>query len=127
METTIFWSHYFGFLLIISGVSVLVDRKFWGEVLVDILRSPGLRMMSGLIPLMMGLGVVLQHNIWLDFNTSLVSLFGWLFVVGGVFRLCFAKSWFILAMLFKDRVPFRFIGVLYIVLGLVFLMSIYHS
>ncbi len=92
METSFFLAKLIGPVLIVIGLGLLVKPADFREMATDFLSSRALIFISGLLTLVAGLAIVLTHNVW-EFNWPvIITILGWLFVFGGVFRILFPDS-----------------------------------
>lgn len=76
-----------GPLFMAVGVALLVNRRAVAGLVSGTLNSPEFIFFSGLITLIAGLAVVRTHNVWSAEWTLLVTVIGWLCVIGGVIRI----------------------------------------
>lgn len=87
MPTSRFLAQLIGPTLLVIGLGMLVNREGSRAMAREFLQSRALIYLAGLLALVPGLAIVLVHNVWaLDWRL-IITLFGWLAVVGGVFRL----------------------------------------
>ena len=92
METSLFLAQLIGPVLIVIGVGLLLKQTEFREMATDFLSSRALIFVSGLLTLVVGLAIVLTHNVW-EFNWPvIITILGWLSVFGGVFRILFPDS-----------------------------------
>jgi uncharacterized protein YjeT (DUF2065 family) len=76
-----------GPVLVIMGLGLLLEGETFRAMAGDFLRSAPLVYFSGLAALAVGLAILNVHSLWTRDWRSLVTLFGWLFVSGGIFRI----------------------------------------
>ena len=86
METT-FLATVLGWYLIIFSLFLLFRSELAKVVIADILAQRGLFSVLAIITIVVGLLMVVSHNIWVNDWPVAVTLFAWLTVVGGVIRL----------------------------------------
>jgi len=92
METSLFLAQLIGPVLIVIGVGLLLKQTEFREMATDFLSSRALIFVSGLLTLVVGLAIVLTHNVW-EFNWPvIITILGWLSIFGGVFRILFPDS-----------------------------------
>jgi len=58
----------------------------------DFLEHRGLIFLAGVLTLLGGLAIVITHNVWVAGWPVVITIFGWLCVIGGVFRIVFPDS-----------------------------------
>jgi hypothetical protein len=74
--------------LLLVGLSLLLRARAWMSAFSSAISHPLAPMLTGLYALLMGLFVVLAHNVWVTDARVLVTLVGWVsLVVGGFFLL----------------------------------------
>jgi hypothetical protein len=76
-----------GPMLIAVAVAILVNRSVLTGAVKELAASPGLIFFAGILTLLAGLAIVRAHNVWAFDWTLIVTLFGWLCVVGGIARI----------------------------------------
>jgi hypothetical protein len=87
MQTSRFLAQLIGPTLLVIGLGMLANREGYRAMAREFLQSRALIYLAGLFALVPGLAIVLVHNVWaLDWRL-MITIFGWLAVVGGVFRL----------------------------------------
>ena len=78
---------YAGPLFMAVAIAILINRATITSLLRESLNSPGLVMFSGFFLLLAGLAIVRAHNFWAADWTILVTILGWLLVIGGLIRI----------------------------------------
>ncbi len=124
MDTTLFLAQIMGVYFFVSGVGILMNPERIKNAMGDIKQSYIIPYFDGVIALIVGLLIVLSHNIWDGLLTSLVSLVGWISVLEGVLMLTFPQKT-ISAMIQKlmGANLGRFMGVVLVVVGLYFIYN----
>jgi len=89
MDLSIYLAKVMGLYLVIAYVSVLTNNKIIPSMIKDIIKDKGLMMFGGALALIMGLLVVLTHNIWSADWIGLVTLLGWVVLVKGAVMFLF--------------------------------------
>ncbi len=69
-----------------------MDRPGYNAMAEEFLRSRALIYIAGVIALVMGLAIVLVHNVWAANWRVIITVFGWLAAIGGVVRILFPKQ-----------------------------------
>ena len=89
MQTSIFLAQFIGPVLLTGAISLFVNGERQGAMAREFLESPPLIYLSGILVMTAGLAIVLYHNVWaLDWRV-LITLFGWMALIGGAFRILF--------------------------------------
>lgn len=120
MELTYFLAQIFGITLIATALTVLFERKMMMEVLEGLVNNRALLYVLGILDLILGLAVVLTHNIWMPENSlvTTVTIMGWLLLIKGVVRMTIPSA--SIKKTFKSKKFARLIpiaGVLALILG----------
>ena len=85
---TIYLARLIGLFLSIIALAMLVNGASFADDVRLLLQERGVLLIFGLIALAAGLSIVLAHNHWSGGALPvIVTLFGWLFVLRGVFLL----------------------------------------
>lgn len=84
MALTYFYAEMFGIIIGIIGLAMLVNRSMMREALREMFESRAIVLITGMVTLLVGLVMVLTHNVWdAGLLASIVSLMGWLIVIKG--------------------------------------------
>ena len=70
--------------MIVVGASLVLRARVWITAFTGIARHPAAPIVSGLYAVLMGLLVVLTHNIWTSDLRVIVTVLGWLALASGV-------------------------------------------
>lgn len=73
--------------LLVVGTSLLVRARFWMNAASTSLNHPLVPLFSGLYALLMGLAVVVLHNLWVADARVIVTVLGWMALAIGVILL----------------------------------------
>ncbi len=75
--------------MIIVSLALLANRRRFRRILEEFSRSFALIVFLGLITLVLGLLVVVSHNVWSADWRVIITLLGWTALAKGVFRVLF--------------------------------------
>ena len=92
MDSSIFLARLIGPLLVVIGVGLFVNRDNYRTLAREFLDSPALIYIAGLIAFVAGLSVVLTHNVWVLGWPLVITLLGWLTLIGGIVRIVFPRA-----------------------------------
>ena len=124
--STIFLARFLGVFYVIFALGILFNREHITEVASDITAHPASQLTAGMIPLLLGIWVVIDHNIWMGDWGILVTISGWIMLVGGVFRLWFVKAWVDQVEKNKESVPI-WGGLIVLIMGILLIYAgFYH-
>ena len=89
MDISIYLAKVFGIYLIIVPIAVLINRKHFKELLDDFSKNSSFVFFSGIIHLILGLFVVIAHNIWTNDWRIIITLLAWAGILKGIIRIMF--------------------------------------
>ncbi len=89
MQTSIFLAQLIGPVLLTGAISLFVNGERQGAMAREFLESPPLIYLSGILVMTAGLAIVLYHNVWAFDWRVLITLVGWMALIGGAFRILF--------------------------------------
>lgn len=87
METAIWISKFLGPILLVLSIPMVVTPTSLQETTRRFLADRPLILVSGLLAMTAGLSIVNTHNVWVLDWTLIVTLFGWVLVLGGALRI----------------------------------------
>jgi hypothetical protein len=121
MQTSIFIARLIGPVMIVAGLSVLLNRQGFRSMADDFLASRGLMFLAGMMVMLAGLAIVLTHNVWTADWRVIVTLFGWLMVIAGAIRILEPPFLYASARAFlRHRTLPTIAGLIWLALGIVF-------
>ncbi len=87
MTPSTFIARILGPLMVVIGLGLLIQTQAFRLMAIESLQSPGLIYFSGFITLAIGLAILNVHNLWVRDWRVIITIFGWLGVIGGIFRI----------------------------------------
>jgi hypothetical protein len=87
VQTSIFLARLLGPILLIFGVSLLVNGRAFRAMGRELVDSALLVTLSGFVDFAAGLAIVLTHNVWVASWRVLITLIGWLLLIRGAVRI----------------------------------------
>ena len=96
MTASAYIARILGPILVIVGLGLLLEGETFRAMAGEFIRSAALVYFSGVATLALGLAILNVHHLWTRDWRVLITIFGWLFLVGGIMR--------ILAMSMAQRV-----------------------
>jgi len=91
MQTSKFLARLIGPFLVAIGAGLLLNTDVFAAMAAEFLKSPALIFISGLLTLTAGLAIVNTHNVWTTDWRVIITIFGWLGVIGGALRIMFPQ------------------------------------
>jgi len=89
MRDSAFIARLMGPLLLVNALAILVNRKGFQEMISGATRNPAVIYFAGLLTLLAGLLIVEFHNVWTLGWPLIITLIGWLAIIGGIARTMF--------------------------------------
>ncbi len=91
MDTSLFLAKVIGLVFLIFAISICIAKSQYQTVLKDLITHPALILLTGTFNLIIGVLIVVSHNIWeLDWRI-LITLIGWLLLLRGIIWTTFPK------------------------------------
>src|SRR5262245_5112479 len=87
MQTSIFLAKLIGPVLIVAMISLFLNTAGFRTMVQEFMRSAPLIYLSGILAMTAGLAIVLSHNVWVANWPVLITLLGWLALIGGAVRI----------------------------------------
>lgn len=126
MEITIFLAKVIGWYFVIMSLFVLFRQEATKSVVMDILAQRALMFFIAIVSLILGLMLVVGHNLWVMGWPVIITLVAWLVLISGILRLVapelsikIAQWWLI------NRVYLRVAAVIYLLIGIYLLYRAY--
>ena len=107
----------FGISLLAIGLGIIMNRDYYKKVISEMMKNTSGLLVWGLFALIVGLLIVIYHNVWVSSWEVLITIFGWIAIIKGAMIIVVPKSteWFM--DMYKKNSFFTFTGVLALVLG----------
>jgi len=87
MQPAVFIARLIGPAFVAIGLGILLNGPFYTALILEAVHSPTLIYFSGLMSLIPGLAILNVHRAWTASWSVIVTIIGWLLVIGGVIRL----------------------------------------
>ncbi|MDD5655608.1 MAG: hypothetical protein PHR91_08225 [Candidatus Omnitrophica bacterium] len=84
MENSVFIAKIFGLCYLILGVGFMFNRKAFQQVMDDFCKNAALVFYGGMLALVIGVVIILNHNIWVADWTVMITVIGWLALIKGI-------------------------------------------
>jgi uncharacterized membrane protein len=89
MDASTLIARFLGPMMLVAGIALLANRRKMLEVFRDMVESPGLIFIAGVMALMVGVALVTFHNVWVADWRVFITVYGWLALLAGVVRMAF--------------------------------------
>ncbi len=92
IETSIFLAKIIGLFGVISTLAILVHYKRYLKIEEDAVRNPAMIYASGFFILIIGVLLIVSHQVWTRDWRVLITIIGWLTFLKGTLRIFFPKK-----------------------------------
>ncbi|MGO9173939.1 MAG: hypothetical protein ACLP7P_18525 [Rhodomicrobium sp.] len=94
MQTSKTIAALLGPTLVAGALAVLLNLSAWPGLIEQVSQSPAIVFLSGFQLFVAGLAILYYHNRWTAGWPVLVTVFGWIAVLGGLLRILFPLQLF---------------------------------
>lgn len=123
---TNFLAAVLGWYLVIVSLLLLIRRDIVVTAMKELMGQRAVMLVVGIITLIIGLLMVIGHNVWVIGWPVIVTIFAWLILIGGLFRLyCPDTVYKIWNKMIGKTELFLTTGVITLVIGLFLLYKVY--
>ena len=81
-----------GPLMAAIGIAMLLNRQAFPEMVSQVAQNYAIIFLSGALSLLAGVAIVRVHNVWTGGWPVIVTILGWLLIVGGLARMWCPKK-----------------------------------
>lgn len=107
-----------GPLMIAMGIAMLLNRQMFPEMVTQLAQNYAIIFLSGILSLLAGVAIVRVHNVWTGGWPVIITILGWLLIVGGLARMWFPHRASEIAASFGENPTFLLVaGVVILALG----------
>jgi len=92
MATSVFIARIFGLCYLVIGVGFLANRKFFRRVMDDFSKNTAVLLYGGLMALVIGVVIILTHNVWEGGWPVVITVIGWVGFLKGVWMIVFPTT-----------------------------------
>ena len=92
METSVFIARIFGLCYLIIGAGFLFNRKAFQQVMDDFCKNAALVFYGGILALVIGVVIILIHNVWVANWTVIITIIGWAGLLKGIWIIIFPNT-----------------------------------
>jgi len=118
VEPVIYIARFAGRVFIVIGVGILANLSFYSGMVAEAVRSPTLIYIAGILSLTAGLAILGAYRAWTADWRVVVTILGWLCVIGGIIRVVLPRLTASLATtIYSTTTPMAIAGIVALVLG----------
>lgn len=118
-DLSIYLAKLIGLSYAFIGIALFFKPHDFQNTIKIIAKSNGIMSLISIIPLIVGLAIIIGHNIWVMHWVVLITIIGWLIFLKGILRLFFYKEvmkrWEKLAV---NKKFFVWLGIVLFIVGL---------
>ncbi|MFC1805279.1 hypothetical protein ACFLZ3_05610 [Candidatus Omnitrophota bacterium] len=92
MSNSVFIARIFGLCYLIIGVGFMFNRKAFTQVMEDFCKNAALSFYGGLLALVVGIVLILTHNLWVADWRVMITIIGWAGLIKGIWMIIFPGS-----------------------------------
>ncbi|MFA5145189.1 MAG: hypothetical protein WC723_04205 [Candidatus Omnitrophota bacterium] len=92
MENSVFLAKILGPYCIIVALAFLFNLKSYQKVVEDFCKNSALIYLGGVFAFLVGILVVLSHNLWIADWQVIITIFGWLAIIKGTWLILFPNT-----------------------------------
>jgi hypothetical protein len=92
MENSLFLAKILGPYAIIVALAFLFNPKTYQKVMEDFCKNSALVYLGGVFAFLFGILIVLFHNVWVAGWPVIITVFGWLALIKGVWLIVFPNT-----------------------------------
>jgi len=92
MGTSLFIVKILGPCFLVVALGIMFNREFYQKVMEDFCKNSALMFFGGMFPLVIGLVIVLSHNVWVSGWPVIITIYGWAGILKGIWLLVFPNS-----------------------------------
>ena len=116
---TFYLAKLIGFSFALIGLSLIVRTENFQKTTKQISTNDAIMTLISIMPLVLGLAIVIGHNLWMTEWPVVITIIGWIILVCGVFRLFFHKALMkTMATYSTSKSLFQIIGIILLIVGL---------
>ena len=87
MATSFFIAKLIGPVLLVAAIAMLTNPKDLLDIAREFLKSRALIYLTGILGMLGGLAIVINHNVWVADWPVLITVLGWASLIGGASRI----------------------------------------
>jgi len=92
MENSIFIAKILGLYTVIVALGIMVNLKNYQRVMEDFVKNAALIYLGGVMALVFGLLILLFHNVWVAGWEVIITIFGWVALIKGIWLITLPNS-----------------------------------
>ncbi len=117
MDLSILVAKLYGAVLLALGLGLLFNSTYYKKTITEMLKDKGYILFGGMFALIIGLLLVMNHNIWEWSWVVIITIVGWIALIKGILLIVYPQfaSWF--EGWFNKNSVLMFMGAISLILG----------
>ena len=91
MQASIFLAKLIGPIALVIGAGIMLNAAMFRRLAEEFVADDALVYLSGMLTMTAGMAIVLTHNLWVADWPTIITVLGWLMVIGGAVRIAFPQ------------------------------------
>ena len=92
MGSSVFIARIFGLCYLIIGAGLIFNRKAFKQIMDDFCKNAALVFYGGVLALVIGIVIIITHNVWVGNWTVIITIIGWAGLIKGIWLIAFPGS-----------------------------------
>ncbi len=92
MNASIFLAKLIGPYCLVASVGMFLNQANYQKSMEDYLNNAALKLIGGMLALIIGLLIVNTHNVWEGSWRVIITIFGWISLIKGIWIFCFPNQ-----------------------------------
>lgn len=84
MNISIFLAKALGLYLMLISIAYIFNKKRFKPLLMNMMNNPEVMLVTSFIPLIIGILIVVSHNIWVKDWRVIITIIGWMALIKGI-------------------------------------------
>jgi hypothetical protein len=118
METSIFLARFLGTFIVIGMIAVAFNYRTYVKLVEEEKHNPVFVIATGMMALLLGLFIVVMHNVWTWGWQVIITLIGWAALLKGASRMFFPTTMWQVDKSFVQPVIIYPLVVIFLIVGL---------
>jgi hypothetical protein len=128
MENSLFLARIIGLFCVVIAAGMISNPRAYQKMIEDFSKNLALVYLSGIFALLIGFLMVSMHNVWRADWTVIITIFGWLGLIKGVWLLLLPNTVAKITALYQKKASLLvFYAVLMLALGIFLLVKGYFT
>lgn len=124
MITSFFLAKAIGLYMTIVSLPFIFNFKRLNAVIDEVLKHKGIMLVASLMTLVIGVVLVVLHNVWAMNWSVVITIIAWLLLIRGIIRFYLPEVVENISKQLQNKIAFMIIGIILLLVGL---FLIYHG